>query len=206
MAGDIDVRVMEDGVLPAPEVGTSPDQLEQHGQRQALPPGLGHEHQQYIRAREAGHEDRRLQVHLPTVALPPAGGSKVLLDPPPELELEDVVVAELEASSRFRGSNRLARRARVGSCWCVLATSFAYAWEHGLPLPSSWCRNTIALLKLASRERFGPDVSFGRRRAGCPPGRRGARHRPPRTTPPGSHPGDSRRRCHTARSDSGTRS
>ncbi len=57
-----------------------------------------------------------------------------------------------------------------------------------------------------SRERFGPGVSSGHRRAGCSPGRRGARHRPPRTTPRGSHPAGSRRRCHTVRSGSGTRS
>src|SRR6266852_5061547 len=30
MAGDIDVRVMEDNVLPAPEVGTPPNQIQRH--------------------------------------------------------------------------------------------------------------------------------------------------------------------------------
>jgi hypothetical protein len=51
------------------------------------------------------------------MALPPAGGSEILFDPPPELELEGIIVTELEASSRGCGSNGLARRARaVASC------------------------------------------------------------------------------------------
>jgi hypothetical protein len=71
------------------------------------------EYQQDIRARETGDEDRRLHIHLPTVALPLAGGSKMLFDPPPELALEGIVVLELEALCRFCGSKGLARRARV---------------------------------------------------------------------------------------------
>lgn len=47
------------------------------------------------------------------MALPPAGGSEILFDPPPELELEGIIVTELEASSRGCGSNGLARRARA---------------------------------------------------------------------------------------------
>ncbi len=62
---------------------------------------------------KAGNEDGRLQVHLPTVALPPAGGSEILFNSPPELELEGVIVPKFQASSRFCGSNWLARRARV---------------------------------------------------------------------------------------------
>src|SRR4029453_9753796 len=60
-------------------------------------------HQQKIRAREAGEKDRCLQVHLPAVALPAAGRPEILLDPPPELELERAVGTELEASSRGCG-------------------------------------------------------------------------------------------------------
>jgi hypothetical protein len=105
------------GLMAAVVLNVEPDpgreQSEQDGQQQALPPGLGHEHQQEIRAREAGGEDRRLHVHLPTVALPPAGGSEIFVDPPPELELEGSIVTELEASSRGCGSNGLARRARA---------------------------------------------------------------------------------------------
>src|SRR5713226_7986786 len=94
-----------------PDLGR--EQPQQHGQKHALPPRLGLEYQQAIRAREAGEEDGRLHIHLPTVALPLAGGSKMLLDPPPELALEGIVVPELEASCRFCGSKGLARRARV---------------------------------------------------------------------------------------------
>jgi hypothetical protein len=74
---------------------------------------VGPEYQQGIRAGEAGEEDGRLHIHLPTVALPLAGGSKMLFDPPPELALEGIVVLELEALCRFCGSKGLARRARV---------------------------------------------------------------------------------------------
>src|SRR5439155_425946 len=41
---------------------------------------------------QPGEEDGRLQVHLPAVAWPAAGGSKILLDPAPQLELEGVAV------------------------------------------------------------------------------------------------------------------
>jgi hypothetical protein len=64
---------------------------------------VGPEYQQDIRAGEAGEEDGRLHIHLPTVALPLADGSKMLFDPPPELALEGIVVPELEASCRFCG-------------------------------------------------------------------------------------------------------
>jgi hypothetical protein len=56
-------------------------QPEHEGKDEALPPGLRHEHQQCIRACEAEEEDCRLHVHLPAVALPPAAGPKILVDP-----------------------------------------------------------------------------------------------------------------------------
>jgi hypothetical protein len=71
------------------------------------------EYQQDIRARETGDEDRRLHIHLPTVALPLAGGSKMLFDTPPERALEGMILTELEAPCRFCGSKGLARRDRV---------------------------------------------------------------------------------------------
>src|SRR6266508_1393586 len=120
MAGDIDVCVMEDDVLPAPQVGAASNQLQRHRHELVAPgevriglmaavvlnvePDLG---------REQPEEDRRLHIHLPTVALPSAGRSEMLCDPPPKLELEGIVVTEREASCRFCGSNGLAGRAHV---------------------------------------------------------------------------------------------
>ena len=76
-------------------------QPEQNSQQQSVPPGLGPEHQQHIRSGEAGKEEDRLQVHLPTVALASAGNSKILFDPSTELELEGVIVPEFQASCQF---------------------------------------------------------------------------------------------------------
>src|SRR5207247_10654466 len=70
---------------------------ERPGHRSGLPPGPRHELPQRIRGRAAADEGPRLQVHLPAVALPPAGGSEVRVDPSPELELDGIVVPELEA-------------------------------------------------------------------------------------------------------------
>ena len=133
MARDIDIRVMQDDVLPPPQVGAPADQLqrhrhefvdpgvvgiglmatvvldieanpgrreaEQHGQQEALPPSLVHEDQQRIRHRETGEEDGRLHVHLPAVAWPAAGGSEILFDPAPQLELEGVAVRKFQTDS-----------------------------------------------------------------------------------------------------------
>src|SRR5262249_12476476 len=47
-----------------------------------------------ISAYEAGHQDGRLDVHLPAVSLPPAAELEIGVDAPPELELALAVGAE----------------------------------------------------------------------------------------------------------------
>ena len=84
------------------ESDTGRREPEQDGQRHALPPGVGREHEQQVRDSQTGHEDRRLQVHLPAVALPPAGGPKILGESPPKLELEGAVRPEFEDSRARR--------------------------------------------------------------------------------------------------------
>src|SRR4029450_12677662 len=134
VAGDIDIRVMDDDVLVVPQVRAAPDQVERHGrqlvdpgvvgvrlmaavvldveadtgrrhpeqdaQRHTLPPRVGHEHEQEVRDRQTGEGDRRLQVHLPAVAAPPAGDLEILVDSSPKLDLEGAIRPEFESSSR----------------------------------------------------------------------------------------------------------
>ncbi len=133
MARDIDIRVMQDDVLPPPQVGAPADQLqrhrhefvdpgmvgiglmatvvldieanpgrreaEQHCQQETLPPRLVHEDQQRIHHREPAEEDGRFYVHRPAVAWPAAGGSEILLNPTPQLEVERVAVREFQTGS-----------------------------------------------------------------------------------------------------------
>src|SRR4030095_398427 len=141
VAGDIDIRVMDDNVLPVPQVRAAPDQVERHrrqlvdrgvvgvrvmaavvltveadtdrgppeperghreqdGPRHTLPPRVGHEPEQQVRDRQTGEEDRRLQIHLPAVAAPPAGDLEILVDSSPKLDLEGAIRPEFESSSR----------------------------------------------------------------------------------------------------------
>ncbi len=74
-------------------------QPEQNGQRHGLPPGLSYEYQQDIGGREQGKNDRRFQVHLPAIALPPAGGSEEIINPSPHFHLKTGVLAELRLST-----------------------------------------------------------------------------------------------------------
>src|SRR5207249_12074296 len=95
----VGIRVVSTVVLNV-ESDTGRGEPEQDGQRHALPPSVGREHEQQVRNSQTGDEDRRLQVHLPAVASPPAGGPEELVDSPPKLELEGVIRSELESSSR----------------------------------------------------------------------------------------------------------
>src|SRR5260370_42684774 len=98
--GMIGIGLMATVVLDI-EANPGRREAEQHGQQEALPPRLVHEDQQRIQHREPGEEDGRLQVHLPAVAWPAAGGSEILLDPTPQLELEGVVVRKFQLRPRL---------------------------------------------------------------------------------------------------------
>src|SRR5262245_11881480 len=79
------------------EANASRQQPEPDGQRQTVPPPVDHEDKQHVQRREARQEEGGFQVELPTIARPPACGSEILLDSPPELPLEGLIVSEFQA-------------------------------------------------------------------------------------------------------------
>jgi len=82
------------------------EEAQEDGQREGLHPRVGLDHEQHIRTGEAGEEDRRLDVHLPTVAGRPAAGSEIACDPFPKSAMEGRVTIERQPSSRLSRSKR----------------------------------------------------------------------------------------------------
>src|SRR5207247_2484151 len=60
--------------------------------------------------REDGEQNGRLQIHLPTVALPFSGPAEVLIDPLSKHFLKMIVAVEFQSSGLLLRSNRLLRR------------------------------------------------------------------------------------------------
>src|SRR5207244_8022864 len=71
----------------------------------------------------SGHQNRRLQVHLPAVALPPAAGPEVLVDPSPQLRVEGTLAAELQRAAQPLGQ-------QGGGFDRATAGVTAVEWEH----------------------------------------------------------------------------
>src|SRR5262249_38875360 len=82
------------------------EETEENGERDGLYPRTGDEHQEKIRAGEAGEEDRRLGVHLPTVAWRLAAGAEVAVDPFAKSTLEGRIATECRSAFRLSGSKR----------------------------------------------------------------------------------------------------
>src|SRR5262249_13554447 len=95
------------------ESDPSDEEAEEDGQREGLYPRTGDEHQEKIRAGEAGEEDRRLGVHLPTVAWQPAAGAEVAVNPFAKSTLEGRIATECRSASRPPGSKRRRSQPRL---------------------------------------------------------------------------------------------
>jgi hypothetical protein len=109
----VDPRVVGIGLMTAVVLNVEADggrgQAEQERKRHGLPPRLGHEHQQRVRSRKSGEQNRRLDVHLRAIALPQSRALEKRIDPSTQLDLKTVVLAEFQRRAGFWAFNRLIR-------------------------------------------------------------------------------------------------